>query len=194
MNKKNLIENKRWKQIVFHTGKGGAGNQMEFTLRPWQQRDCHQLCRYANNEKIAANLKDSFPYPYRLSDAEAYIAYTRQVDPEKELIYAIVVGNQAVGSISVQCQQDVHCKTAAIGYWLGEPFWGNGIMSAAVKRMTQLSFETFDICRIFAEIYSHNIASRRVVEKAGYQMEGLLRRNIYKNGAVFDSCIYALVR
>mgnify|MGYP000588168741 CR=1 FL=1 len=188
------MENERRKQGVFYIAKGGNGNQMEFTLRPWQQRDCHQLCRYANNEKIAANLQDGFPYPYRLADAEAYIAYARQADPEREMIYAIVVANQAVGSISVQCQQDVHCKTAALGYWLGEPFWGNGIMSAAVKRVSQLAFETFDICRIFAEIYSHNIASRRVVEKAGYQMEGLLRRNIYKNGAVFDSCIYALVR
>jgi len=89
---------------------------------------------------------------------------------------------------------DVYRRSAELGYWLGEPFWGRGIMTAAVETMCREGFAAWDIVRIHAEAFARNAASRRVLEKAGFALEGTLRRSVYKNGEMLDSCIYALVR
>ena len=105
-----------------------------------------------------------------------------------------IVNGEAVGSITVMLNDDVYCKSAELGYWLGEPFWGRGIMTAAVETMCREGFAAWDIVRIHAEAFARNAASRRVLEKAGFALEGTLRRSVYKNGEMLDSCIYALVR
>lgn len=165
-----------------------------FILRPWREADAVSTARYADNPQIAANLRDVFPSPYTLADAQEFVRACMEHEGNRQLCRAIVVDDEAVGSISIFLGKDVYRKSAELGYWLGEPFWRRGIMTAAVERFCQEAFQTFDIVRIHAEPYARNLGSRRVLEKAGFTLEGTLRQSVCKNGEILDSCLYALVR
>lgn len=167
---------------------------MEFILREWKVTDAPGITLYANNIKIARNLRNAFPYPYTLEDAESYIESVLKGDPAKVLQYAIDVNGEAVGSIGVFVKDDVYCKTAEIGYWLGEPFWGNGIMSKAIGMISDIAFDRFDIVRLYAEPFAVNDSSCRALEKAGFQLEGVLKKNVFKLGEILDTRIYAKVK
>ncbi|MDL2236374.1 GNAT family N-acetyltransferase [Christensenellaceae bacterium OttesenSCG-928-K19] len=166
----------------------------EFTLREWAYEDAPSIANYANNKAIADNLRNGFPYPYTEEDARQYIRSCLSGNPHKQLLRAICVDSRAVGSIGAFFQDDVYEKSVEIGYWLGEPFWGRGIMSAAIQKVCQMVFHSSDAVRIFAEPFTGNIGSRRVLEKAGFALEGTLKKSVWKNGVFSDSCIYALVR
>ena len=168
---------------------------MKFLLREWRMEDMDSLCRYANNPAVARNLRDSFPNPYRLEDAQAFIVSCLDpTDTQPKYIRAIVVGGEAVGCVSILPESDIYCKTAELGYFLGEPFWGKGIMTEAVKQVCGYVFEKSDILRIYAEPFAYNTASCRVLEKAGFQYEGTLRNNAVKNGKVIDMKMYSLLK
>ena len=107
---------------------------------------------------------------------------------------AIEAGGEAVGSIGVFRKDNVYRKSAELGYWLAEPFWGRGIMTRAVEQICAIAFDTLGVVRIFAEPFAENTKSRRVLEKAGFHLEGTMRRSVYKEGRVMDSCMYALLR
>lgn len=167
---------------------------MDYELRKWREQDAFSIALYANNKKIADNLRNVFPFPYALDDAKQYVAMCTGGDEARQCVRAIVVNGEAVGSIGLFLKDDVYCKSAELGYWLGEPFWGNGIVSDAISRICSMAFTQYDIVRIFAEPYADNTGSRRALEKAGFQLEALLKKSVYKNGTFFDSCIYALIR
>ncbi len=167
---------------------------MTVTLEPWRREFAPSIARYADNPRVADNLRDIFPCPYALSDAEAYIEECLHTDDSRELRYAIVVDGEAAGSITVTPQADVYRRSAELGYWLGEPFWGRGIMTRAVRQACEEAFGRYDIVRIYAEPYAYNRGSRRVLEKAGFTLEGVLRQSVTKNGQLYDSCIYARLR
>ncbi len=167
---------------------------MDFELRELQCSDAISIAKYANNNNIANNLRNIFPHPYTVEDARSFINETKNNEEKNQYIRAIVVNQEAAGVIGCFIKDDVHCKCCEIGYWLGEEFWGKGIMTEAVKRMSQEVFQSYDVVRIFAEIFSYNAGSIRVLEKAGFQSEGKLRNSIYKNGIISDSFIYALIR
>lgn len=166
---------------------------MEIGLRPWREEDEVFLARYANDREIARWLRDVFPHPYTREDARGFVAYCLAADQERELLRVIEADGQAVGSISLTRGRDVECRSAELGYWLGRAFHGKGIMTEAVKQMCSLGFARWEVVRIFAQPYAQNLASRRVLEKAGFSQEGLLRRSIWKWGQLQDSCIYALL-
>lgn len=107
---------------------------------------------------------------------------------------AIVVDGHAVGSIGIFCGSDVYEKSGELGYWLAEEYWGQGIMTEAVKRICREAFEKFDIVRIYAEPYAYNIGSRSVLEKAGFSLEGTMKRAVCKWEKIYDCCIYALLK
>ena len=113
---------------------------MKFTLRDWTISDTESVAKYANNPKIAANLRNGFPNPYTMADAKSYIKGCIFEDKTKRRSFAIDVDGEAVGSIGVFLGDDVYCKTAEVGYWLGEPFWGKGIMTEAVRRICTVCF------------------------------------------------------
>ena len=165
---------------------------MDFTLRPFCMEDADSLAYYANNPNIAKNLRNVFPQPYTKEDAVAYLQSCIEKEGCGQITRAIVVGGQAVGSIGIFIQTDVACKTAELGYFLGEPFWGNGIASRAISSIIKEAFSRFVLQRIFATPFATNLASCRVLEKAGFTLEGILRRSVYKNGMVLDSCMYAI--
>jgi [ribosomal protein S5]-alanine N-acetyltransferase len=167
---------------------------MEFTLRGWQPEDDTSTAKYADNAKIAANLRDGFPYPYSLEAAQLFIKKCMEADKSQKLFYAIDVNGEAVGSIGVFKKDDVYLKSAELGYWLGEPFWGQGVMTRAVYQVCRIAFVQLDVVRIAAEPFAHNTGSRKVLENAGFELEGIHRASIYKNGQIGDSCTYALIR
>ena len=167
---------------------------MEFILRPWQREDAADVARYADNGKIARNLRDVFPHPYTLADAREFIESCIAADEENALFRAIEADGRAVGSAALCLGSDVYQKTAELGYWLAEDFWGKGIMTEAVKQLCREGFSRWNIQRIYAEPFAHNAGSRRVLEKVGFSLEGVMRRGVYKRGQVFDFCMYALLR
>ena len=165
---------------------------MEFLLRPWQLADAPALARYANNAAIADNLRDIFPHPYTLADAQSYIRMCMDADQTRQLCYAIEMKGEAAGSIGVFWGQDVYRRTAELGYWLAEPYWGRGVMRAAIREICAQAFDRFDLVRIEARPFAHNTGSRKALAYAGFVLEGVLHRSAFKNGRVLDTCMYAL--
>jgi [ribosomal protein S5]-alanine N-acetyltransferase len=163
-----------------------------FTIRNWQVGDEASLVHHANNRKIWRNVRDRFPYPYTLEDAVWWIDFANAENPVSN--FAIAVEGAAVGGIGLLLRDDVYRLSAEIGYWLGEEFWGRGIASRAVDALSDYAFANFGICRLYAEVFEWNPASMRVLEKAGYQFEGRLRKSVIKDGQVIDARLYALVR
>ncbi|MGI9073190.1 MAG: GNAT family N-acetyltransferase [Bryobacteraceae bacterium] len=162
-------------------------------LRRWEPSDKTSLIRHANNKKVSRNLRDRFPYPYTDAHANAFLAAAR--DPNsRDFIYAIVVGGEAVGGIGVHPRKDVERHSAETGYWLGEDFWGRGIATAAVRKVSQRALCEPDIYRIFATVFASNPASARVLEKAGFMREGLMSRAVLKDGVLIDAALYAITR
>ena len=159
-------------------------------LRPWTIDDAENLAYYANNPAIAQFLTDAFPHPYSLENAKSYIDMVLQQKPTS--VFAIEVEGNAVGSIGLHAQSDIMCKNMELGYFLGEPFWGKGITTLAVREMVAYGFQNFDITRIYARPFGHNIASQKVLEKAGFVLEARIEKNIYKNGTFQDELIYAV--
>lgn len=167
---------------------------MNFELKPWNTSYIDDVYKYANNKNIADKLRDIFPHPYTHNDAEWYINDCISKEGIKQITRAIVVDNHAVGSIGIFVQNDVYRKSAELGYWLGEEFWNKGIMTEAIKKICNIAFNQFDIIRIYAEPFEHNIGSRKVLEKSRFNLEGIFKNNIIKNGKIFSSCMYALLK
>jgi RimJ/RimL family protein N-acetyltransferase len=162
------------------------------TIREWIAQDATALVRYANNRHIWQNLRDGFPHPYTPADAASFLAMVRHQDPAT--FFALATPGEAIGGIGIALGSDVHCLTAELGYWLGEPFWGRGIMTETVRRFTGFVFEHFDVVRIHAEPYAYNPASCRVLEKAGFVLEGRMRSSVFKDGQIADQFLYALLQ
>ncbi len=161
-------------------------------LRPCRDGDQAAIVRYANNRRVWLNLRDGFPHPYTQADADAWIRRVAGQDPPTQC--GIEVGAGVVGGIGLTLQEDVHRRSAEIGYWLGEPFWGRGIMSEAVPAFTAHALATFDVCRLYASVFEWNPASARILEKAGYVLEGRLRKSAVKDGRIIDQLLFAYVR
>ncbi len=161
-------------------------------LRPLRYADKERLAKLANNKKIWNNLRDMFPYPYTLEDAVKFLDSVKQQDPQ--LTFAIEYEFSFAGVIGLVLQSDVYCKSAEIGYWIGEPFWGKGITTLAVKLAARYAFETLHLHRLFAGIFEGNEASKRVLEKCGFELEGICRKAVFKNNQILDEYRYGLVR
>lgn len=165
-----------------------------FALRPWRLDDAVLMQPYANNPKVAQNLRNGFPMPYTLDDARSFIESCVANDGNRRILRAIEIDGMPVGSIGVFLGSDVYEKTAEIGYWLAEPYWGRGIMPRAVRQICAQAFAQFDLECIYAEVFSCNPASCRVLEKVGFTREGIKRRGVYKNGRVMDGVLHTLLK
>ena len=167
---------------------------MNCALRKWRLSDAKDLATALNNEKILNNLRDGLPFPYTEKDAAEYISAMLSADENSTFAYAVTVDDRAVGSIGAFRQSNIHCKTAELGYYLAEEYWGKGIMTDAIRQICSLIFDTTDILRIYAEPFAYNIGSRRALEKAGFTYEGTMKYNAVKNGKVLDMTMYALTK
>jgi RimJ/RimL family protein N-acetyltransferase len=162
------------------------------TVRPWRLDDAESLAKHANNRKVWLALRDLFPYPYTIQDAHEFLQRATSDQPTTK--FCIEVESIAASGIGIHPGHDVHRRTAGLGYWLGEKFWGRGIMSEVVAAFTDFCFENFPLRRIYAEVFANNPASARVLEKAGFIFEGRLRNNVVKDGELLDSLLYATIK
>jgi RimJ/RimL family protein N-acetyltransferase len=153
--------------------------------------DADTLPTYADNHKIWLNLRDRFPHPYTRRDAVDFIRYARAQRPETA--FAIAVAGEAVGGIGFLLNGDVERVSAEIGYWLGEPFWGRGIVTEALVAVTRYAIDTCRLTRVYALPFAYNKASCRVLEKAGYTLEAHLRRSAIKDGQIVDQLQYSFI-
>ena len=160
-------------------------------VRSWTADDLGSLVKHADNRKIWLNLRDRFPHPYTRRDGRDFINTARSQRPET--MFAIAVDGEAAGGIGFVQHVDVERVSAEIGYWLGEAFWGRGIVSEALVAVTKYAIDTHQLTRVYAVPYAHNDASCRVLEKAGYVLEGRLRRSAIKDGQMVDQLQYAFI-
>ena len=161
-------------------------------VRSWRKSDVDSLVRYGDNVRIWRNLRDRFPRPYTHSDAREWIEFASACKPPID--FAIEVGGEAVGGVGLKPGIDVERIGAEIGYWLGEPFWGRGIATAALSAATEYAFRELGMVRVFALPFATNAASVRVLEKAGFSRAGVLRKSAVKEERVLDQFLYAKVR
>lgn len=159
------------------------------TLRPWQIEDLHDLVHVANNRNIAQYMTDGFPHPYTPANGLAFLHMATQ-NPGR--LWAITISGKAAGGIGYHPMTDIWQKNAELGYWLGEPYWGNGILTEAVKKMTDYVFHQTQIERVFARPFGTNKASQRVLEKAGFKLEATIPNGFFKWGTYEDELIYAI--
>ena len=163
---------------------------MEITLRKWTLDDLDTLVRYGDNPKIAANMRNNYPSPYLREDGIKFINMINEQDPQQ--VFAICKDGNPVGSMGVFPGSDIHCKNAEMGYWLAEPFWGQGIVAKAIPQLIEYAYKTWDINRIYAIPFGTNIASQRVLEKCGFILEGRYEKTIFKNGEYLDELVYSV--
>jgi RimJ/RimL family protein N-acetyltransferase len=162
-----------------------------FEIRSYRPTDAKALVRHADNPRVAENLRDRFPHPYRERDAHDWLSVALRQDPETN--FAIAVGGELVGTIGLQIGEDVYRHSAEIGYWLGEEYWGRGIATEAVRTVTEWGFENLGLVRIHALVFESNPASVRVLEKAGFEVEGRMRSAVVKRGRVMDQILLSII-
>ena len=162
------------------------------SVRSWEWRDRDAIVRHANNRNVWINLRDRFPHPYTVNDARRWLEMVVGQKPATN--FAIDVAGEAVGGIGFTVQYDVARRSAEIGYWLGEEFWGRGIATEALIAVTDYAFSNYDVCRLYAHVFDWNRASARVLEKAGYEFEGRMKKSVTKDGQTIDQLMYAVIR
>jgi ribosomal-protein-alanine N-acetyltransferase len=159
------------------------------TIRDWRMEDASSVLKHANNRNVSRTLRDRFSYPYTIENAKEFLARSTSKEPRNN--FCIEINGEATGGIGVHVGEDVHRHVASIGYWLGEEFWGRGVMSEVVPAFVNHCFENLPLHRIYAEAFENNLGSARILEKAGFALEGRLRKNVIKDGQILDSLLYA---
>ncbi|OED46735.1 hypothetical protein ACH42_03510 [Endozoicomonas sp. (ex Bugula neritina AB1)] len=163
-----------------------------YSLRQFYYGDAPSLAKHGNNYKIARNLRDSFPHPYTIEHARAWIQHVKE--HEAKTRFMIACDDEAIGEIGFVTQVDVHRFTAEIGYWMSEDHWGNGVMGKAIAWVTRYAFDEMGVVRIFADVMENNIGSHKVLEKNGFIQEAVFRKHIFKENEFFDQYVFALVK
>ncbi len=139
----------------------------------------------------------NIPHPYREGDADWWIhkrvEHTKRLD--KEVSFAIRdAAEKLIGVISADNLELGTTHTGEIGYWLASPFWGQGIMTDAVKAYVRYAWDELQLLRLTAHVLEFNVGSARVLEKNGFKMEGRLRKHFRKDGELLDARFYGLLK
>lgn len=166
---------------------------MEFKLREWELSDVASLAEHANNIRIWQNVRDYFPHPYTESDAYEFIQMVKGKSGQVT-DFAVEIENKAVGGIGIVLNSDVERISVEIGYWLGESYWGNGIATEAIKRMSEYAFKHFDIVKIYASVFEYNTASMAVLRKNNYELEAILKKAAIKENRIIDIHYFSLFK
>lgn len=157
-------------------------------LRPWNANDAFSLAKHANNKKIADNMRDGFPFPYTIDDAQRWL--NMAIKETRHVLLAIEVNGEAAGGIGIIFKENVYRLSAEIGYWLGESHWENGITSEAIVKLCDYVFAKTEIVRLQAEIFSPNTASMKTISKAGFHLEAINKNAVLKNDMLLDQHVY----
>lgn len=167
---------------------------MDINIRNWKIEDAKNLAKALNNKKVLDNLRDGLPFPYTVSHAQDFIDAMLKADKNNTFTWAITADDKAIGCISMFRKENVHRLTGEIGYYIDEEYWGKGIATKVIKQVCGYIFSSTDIVRIFAEPFSFNTASCKVLEKCGFTCEGTLRKNAIKTEKIIDTKTYAIIK
>lgn len=165
---------------------------MKVKIRPLKEKDAEPMAQLANNINISENLRDGFPHPYTLENAKSFIALFK--DHNETFIFAIEYNGEYVGNIGLVSETDVYRKSAELGYFIGEPYWNKGITTKAINLICEFGFQKLDIVRIHCGVFEYNLASQRVLEKCGFQKEGIFKKAISKKNKLWDELRYAKIK
>ena len=158
-------------------------------LCSYRESDVERLVALANSENVSRYLVDTFPHPYTKADADWWIATGSQ---ENGAVTKVIEWRgEFVGSVGTTPQRGWRSHIAEIGYWLSEAYWGRGIATSALQKMSAIAFEELGFDKLFAPVLAPNRASMKVLEKNGYFLEGILKGEVVKSGQVFDIHHYA---
>jgi [ribosomal protein S5]-alanine N-acetyltransferase len=160
----------------------------EIVLRPWRNEDAAALTTLANNKKIWLNVRDRFPHPYQLADAFTWIKKEMEKNPVENM--AIIYNGRLAGSIGAFIQTDVYRKSIEVGYFIGEPFWGNGIATKALATWLDYVQQQFDVIKIYAEVFENNEASKKVLHKNGFHLESKREKSVIKNNVIMNDEVW----
>lgn len=168
--------------------------KINFKLRPYKKGDETAIYKNINNKKIIDNLA-VVPYPYTLKDARGWIKKALKRQTAKvvtDFVLAIVIDGEVVGAVGLHRIAKNH--KAEIGYWLAEHHWGKGIMTEAVKLMDKTGRKKFGLKRIYAGVFITNTGSKRVLEKCGFELEGIQKKEVKKGKKYIDTFLFAKTR
>jgi RimJ/RimL family protein N-acetyltransferase len=166
-------------------------------IREYMPGDAVAVVQQCNNHNISQWMTNVFPHPYTLQDAHNWINHNISIaakGPPQNFVLVDPMTDSAIGGIGIKPGADVFAHTAEIGYWLGEEYWGRGIMSEALPAFTRWVWDNRETERLWAGVYDGNTPSRRLLEKAGYRCEGLMRGHVRKEGVVRDLHVYGMTR
>lgn len=172
----------------FPEGKYGA-----FELRRYKKGDEKKLAENINDKSVSRYTL-RIPFPYSLSDAKSWIRHCSSEDKKKEfkeLNLAIIIKGEVAGGISFF---NLEGHKAEIGYWLAKKYWNRGVMTKAVEVVSRFGFYGLKLNRIYAPVFYQNNASAKVLENNGFALEGIMKKNCFKNGKFYDAKMYAKVR
>ncbi|MEO8172681.1 MAG: GNAT family protein [Sediminibacterium sp.] len=160
----------------------------KIVLRPWQKQDAQELAAVANNRNVWNNVRDALPSPYTVMDALQWIAHVNQQHPV--INFSVVSNGKVVGSIGCVLKEDISRKTIEIGYFIGEPHWGKGIATEAVKQLVDFITTRLDVVRIEAHVFASNKASMIVLRKNDFYLETIHRKGACKNNELIDDYVW----
>jgi len=164
----------------------------ELLLREWKLSDAERLVALANNENLAKTLLDSFPQPYTMENAVDWIEHCQ--NEKKSLLLAIEYQGNFVGGIGAHFKEDIQRYNVELGYWVGEPYWGKGIITHSINEFSEYLFKNHKINRIYGEVFEQNVGSAIALEKCGFEKEATLKKAAYKNGYFIDLFIYSKLK
>jgi ribosomal-protein-alanine N-acetyltransferase len=161
-------------------------------LVKWKKEYGEPFYFQSNSVELYRNLSDSFPKT--LEECRNIVEWFAGSSDEKECARAILLDGKIIGSIAVFFENDIYRKSAEIAYWIGKEYWGHGIITGVLKEFTQFVFSRYDIKRIYARPFAYNKGSQRALEKSGLLLEGILKRSVFKDGQIYDACMYAITK
>ena len=166
---------------------------MKVELRKWSMEDQASLIEICN--KIDRSyLSDILPDPYTKESAKWWLNMINENEGKKGVFRKIVVNDKIIGTISVEKLENNYRKNAEIGYYLLPEESSKGIMSEAVRQIFKIAFQELNIIRITGFVFEPNIASRKVLEKNGFVLEGIMQNAVIKNEEIFNVCIYGKLK
>jgi RimJ/RimL family protein N-acetyltransferase len=165
----------------------------EVTLRTWRKEDAAMLVRLGDDRDIWLNLRERFPHPFTEPAAQLWLA-DRAAEPSPATSLAILSRGELAGGVRFQRRELMHRMCADLSYWVGRPYWNKGIASSAVEAATEYGFDTLGLERVQAFVFDPNPASTHILEKAGFQLEGRLRRYVLRDDRSGDALLYARLR
>lgn len=153
-----------------------------------RSRDIEQLIKYLNDKEIFNNTL-LIPFPYTKEDGEYFVNLCEKKRKKhgKLTDWAIRDKNKKlIGGCGFQMKYKRSLKKDEIGYWLARPYWNKGIMTTVVNKLCEIGFGKFGLTRIEATVFIHNDASCRVLKKAAFKLEGILRKSVKKRNKLID--------